>query len=120
MAHYAVIDKNNVVIFVHPGKDEGKDGIDWEKYYGAVRTSYNTLGNKHPNGTPFRYNFASIGYTFDPNFGVDGAFIPPKPYESWNLDLNTALWQPPIPIPETGGAWYWDEPTLSWIEVPLS
>jgi hypothetical protein len=94
VAHYAYLDANNVVTQVIVGKDEGEDGVDWEQYYGAVRTSYNTHGGQHTSGgTPFRYNYAGIGYTFDAEFGPYGAFIPPKPDEGdWILDPDTALW----------------------------
>lgn len=76
MAHYAFLDENNIVTEVIPGRDEWEivDGItDWEQAYGEVRgqvckrTSYN--GN-------IRYNYAGIGYTYDP---IDDAFIPPMP-----------------------------------------
>jgi hypothetical protein len=70
MAHYAYLDENNIVTQVIVGRDENDliDGVtSWEKYYGAVRTSYN--GN-------IRYNYAGIGYTYDP---IDDAFIAPMP-----------------------------------------
>lgn len=104
MAHYALLDENNIVVEVFVGKDEDDGDIDWEEYYGAVRTSYNTFANKHvEGGTPFRYNFAGIGYTFDPDFGTDGAFIPPKPNIGMQLDPETALWVTiPGIDPETG------------------
>ena len=117
MAHYAYLDESNIVTQVIVGKDEGEDGIDWEQYYGAVRTSYNTHGGEHPNGTPFRYNYAGIGYTFDPDFGTDGAFIPPQPFPSWTLNQSTALWDAPVPMPETEGMWAWDEDSLSWVDM---
>lgn len=117
MAHYAYLDENNIVTQVIVGKDEGEDGIDWEQYYGAVRTSYNTRGGQHPDGTPFRYNYAGVGYTFKPDFGPDGAFIPPQPFASWTLNPTTALWDSPTPMPETEGDWAWDEDTLSWVDA---
>jgi hypothetical protein len=117
MAHYAYLDENNIVTQIIVGKDENEDGVNWEEYYGAVRTSYNTHGGQHPNGTPFRMNYAGIGYFYDPDFGTEGAFIPPQPYPSWTLNSETALWDAPIPMPEEG-FWRWDEDTLSWIEVP--
>ena len=121
MAHYAYLDENSVVIDVIVGKDEGEDGVDWEQYYGAVRTSYNTHGGQHANGgTPFRYNYAGIGYTFSdaPEWSAQGgAFIPPQPYPSWVLNPDTALWDAPVPMPSEGGPWSWDEDTLSWVEV---
>jgi hypothetical protein len=97
VAHYAYLDADNVVTQVIVGKDEDDGGVDWEQYYGAKRTSYNTHGGVHVNGgTPFRYNYAGIGYTFSdaPEWSAQsGAFIPPKPAEGeWVLDPETALW----------------------------
>lgn len=87
MAHYAVLDDDNVVASVFVGRDEGDGGIDWEVYYaesaglpvGRVRrTSFNTLNGVHAfGGVPFRENFAAIGYTFDPSVGAAGVFLPP-------------------------------------------
>ena len=120
MAHYAYLDANSIVTQVIVGKDEGENGVDWEAYYGAVRTSYNTHGGQHLNGgTPFRGNFAGIGYRFDPDLGPDGAFISPRPFPSWALNPETALWEAPTPRPLDGLAWVWDEETLSWVEESL-
>lgn len=93
MAHYAFIDENYIVTEVIVGKDE--TNFDWEQYYGnkrgalCKRTSYNTYGNQHPDGTPFRGNYAGVGFTYDP---VRDAFIPPKPEGDWVLDEATLLW----------------------------
>lgn len=119
MAHYAFLDQNNIVTEVIVGKDENEDGVDWEQFYGEVRsqvckrTSYNTHGGAHSGGgTPFRKNYAGIGYTYDA--GRD-AFIPPQPFPSWAMDEDTCLWNPPTPYPDDGGQYMWDEDTLSWI-----
>lgn len=118
MAYYAFLDSNNVVTEVIPGKDEGEYGIDWEQWYGdfrgqvCKRTSYNTVANTHINGgTPFRGNYAGIGYTYRED--ID-AFVPPKPYASWTLDAN-AQWQAPVAMPTDGKMYSWDEATTSWI-----
>ena len=120
MAYYAFLDENNIVTGVIPGKDEGEDGIDWEQWYGdfhgqvCKRTSWNTVGNVHRNGgTPFRGNYAGIGYTYQQD--ID-AFVPPKPYASWILNASVQ-WQPPIPVPTDGKAYSWDEQTTSWTEI---
>lgn len=115
MAHYAYLDENNTVIQVTVGKDEGEGGIDWERYYGAKRTSFNTRGGIHlQGGQPFRKNYAGIGYIYD---AERDAFIPPRPYQSWQLDETTCLWNPPVPRPEDNDKrWDWDEATLSWAE----
>lgn len=114
MGHYAYLDEDNIVTQVIVGKDEGEDGIDWEQYYGAKRTSYNTQGGVHTSGgVPFRKNFAGIGYKYD---AQRDAFIPPQPYASWALNEQSCLWEPPVAMPQDGGSYEWDEPTGSWIK----
>lgn len=113
MAHYAYLNQNNLVTRVIVGKDEHELGIDWEAYYGAKRTSYNTVGGVHLlGGVPFRKNYAGIGYTYDPQ---RDAFIPPQPFPSWILNDETCLWDPPVQKPD--GNWWWDESTTSWKEI---
>ena len=121
MAHYAFLDENNIVTEVIVGKNEGEDSINWEQHYGSFRnqvckrTSYNTIGGVHNSGgTPYRKNYAGIGYTYD---AQRDAFIPPKPYNSWVLDENTCLWNPPTPAPNDGKMYSWNEETTSWVEV---
>lgn len=121
MAHYAFLDENNIVTEVIVGKDEGEDGIDWEQRYGEFRgqvckrTSYNTIGGVHTSGgTPFRKNYAGIGYTFD---AQRDAFVPPKPFASWTLNEQTCLWDAPVPMPTDGKRYSWDEATQTWVEI---
>ena len=119
MAHYAFLDENYVVTEVIVGRDESN--FDWERHYGDIRgqlckrTSYNTSGGVHVSGgTPFRKNYAGIGYTYDPQLD---AFIPPKPFASWILDETTCLWAAPTPMPTDGKLYHWDENTLAWTEI---
>ena len=89
----------------------------WEGYYGkgqlCKRTSYNTVGGVHQNGgTPFRKNYAGVGYTYDP---VRDAFYAPQPFESWTLNEDTCLWEAPVAYPEDENSYLWDEETLNWI-----
>ena len=121
MAHYAFLDENNIVTEVIVGKDEGEDGVDWEQHYGAFRgqtckrTSYNTIGGVHSGGgTPYRKNYAGIGYTYDAD---RDAFIPPQPFASWQLNEDTCLWDAPVPYPDDGEMYTWDEDTTSWLPV---
>ena len=116
MAHYAILDENNIVINVITGNDEGGE-TDWEVYYGNItgntvkRTSYNTCGGVHSLGkTPFRKNFAGIGYTYDV---VRDAFIPPKPFNSWVLDEDTCRWLPPKEKP-SDNEYKWNENNQTW------
>lgn len=121
MAHYAFLNENNIVTEVIVGKDEGN--FDWEQQYGSFRgqackrTSYHTYGGVHELGKiPFRKNFAGIGFTYDP---VRDAFIPPKHYQSWVLNEDTCLWEPPIPMPIDGNHYAWDESTISWKKLDI-
>jgi len=125
MAHYALLDENNVVTQVITGKDEGTDGVDWEQFYGnfhgqtCKRTSYNTFGNTHLlGGTPFRKNGASVGYTYDAS---KDAFIPPNPHTGWVLNNTTCLWEAPVDYPGgsegDGKNYYWNDSTEAWTLV---
>jgi hypothetical protein len=127
MAHYAFLDENNTVTEVIVGKNENEDNIDWEVHYGNFRgqtckqTSYNTQGGVHSlGGTPFRKNYAGIGYTYD---SERDAFIPPKPYASWQLEETSCLWEAPVAYPTDVGTeespkqYTWNEDTASWTLV---
>lgn len=121
MAHYAFLDENNYVIEVITGKDEGEQGINWEEYYGnfrgkpCKRTSYNTIGGIHLlGGTPFRKNYAGIGYKYD---GFRDAFIPPRPFLSWTLNEDSCHWEPPTPYPNDGNIYDWNEELREWVPV---
>ena len=72
------------------------------------QTSYNAS---------FRKNYAGIGFAYDP---VLDAFIPPQPYPSWLLNTTTCQWEAPVPYPNDGKTYVWDEATLSWVEVPTT
>jgi len=122
MAHFAKLNANNIVVFVTVGRqeDDGKES-ELSARTGDVykQTSYNTHGGVHAlGGTPFRKNYAGLGYTYD--VGRD-AFIPPKPYASWLLNENTCLWESPVPYPTDVGTeenrkrYIWDEATTSWV-----
>jgi len=123
MAHYAFINSNNIVTQVIVGRDEDDlaEGVtSWEEYYGermgerCLRTSYNTVGNQHTEGgTPFRGNYAGIGFKYDEDLD---AFIPPKPYASWTLS-DSYLWEAPVAYPEDGEQYVWNENQKNWEAV---
>ena len=110
MAHYAFLDESNVVTEVITGIDETEliEGKDPETWYGefrgqrCVRTSYN--GN-------IRKNYAGIGFFY--NETLD-AFIPPKLFNSWVLDEDTCRWVAPLPYPDDGKKYSWNETMGSW------
>ena len=118
MGHYAFLNMQNIVTEVIVGKDETDGPTNWEIHYGnfreqvCKRTSYNTKGGVHANGgTPFRKNYAGIGYTYDE---TRDAFIPPQPYDSWVLNETSCLWEAPVAYPTDGQPYGWNEETTTW------
>jgi hypothetical protein len=119
MAYYAILDENNIVVQVIVGRNENDtyndQPMDWEAYYGGKRTSYNTKGGVHLlGGVPFRKNYAGIGFTYDLS---RDAFIPPKPYPSWSLNEQTCIWDAPLPHPNDGKDYAWDEQDQQWVAI---
>lgn len=119
MAHFAKLDENNVVtqVVVVDNKDTADaSGVEkehigaahLEKILGGVwkQTSYNAK---------FRKNYAGIGYSYMPP-PIDG-FVPPRPFESWDLDPDTCQWVAPVAMPTDGKMYSWDEDTVSWKEI---
>lgn len=130
MAHYALINSDNIVVQVITGVDEniiqtdldgtqvGGSTLAWEQFYSSrpefaglkcKRTSYNNN---------IRGKFAGIGDTYDATFDV---FIEPKPFPSWKLNYTTFLWEAPIPMPDIveGYWWVWSETNKEWVKVAI-
>ena len=110
MAHYAFLNSKNIVTEVIPGINEN-DLIDakipelwYSEFRGqkCIRTSYN--GN-------IRFNYAGVGFKYDSTLD---AFIAPKPHKSWKLDKEVCQWIAPIPYPEDGLMYWWNEEVLDW------
>jgi hypothetical protein len=86
-----------------------------------IQTSYNTRGGVHydpetnqpsaDQSKALRKNYAGIDYTYD---RTRDAFIAPKPYDSWLLDEQSCLWNPPVEYPTDGKSYHWDEQTKEW------
>ena len=113
MAHFAKLGANGKVIQVLTLNNDdmlNADGVEDEavgqQYLEQhnnwpaqmwIQTSYNTAGGQHKNGgTPFRGNYAGIGYTWDED---DQIFWPKKPHASWTKNISTASWDAPITYP---------------------
>jgi hypothetical protein len=118
MAHFAKLDENNNVLEVHVvdngvlldehGNESEEKGIqfliEWSGGYTYWKqTSY--------NGS-FRKTYAAPGGYYDP---INNAFVPPKYNPSWILNEETYRWEPPIPYPNDGNYYAWDEATVSWL-----
>ena len=124
MAHFAELDKTNIVtqvivisnddILDNDGNESEEIGVNFlENLFGHrnwKQTSYN--GN-------FRKRYAGIGYKYHED--VDG-FSEPQPYPSWILDNETLEWIPPIPMPDNSGKpilHIWDEENLQWVYLEV-
>jgi hypothetical protein len=115
MAHYAFLDKNNIVTEVITGIDETEtiEGLTPEEWYGkfrgqkCVRTSYNHN---------IRAHFAGVGFKYYTHFYV---FIPPRPYKSWKMNYTTFDWEAPTAKPTEieGYIWLWSEDNTEWIKL---
>ena len=118
MANFAQLDENYIVLQVNVVNNETINDLPFpesepvgvaflQSLFGSAtiwkQTSYNAN---------FRKNFAGIGYTYDP---VLDAFIAPQLYPSWLLNTATCQWEAPVPYPDDGGYYVWDEATLSWV-----
>ena len=105
MSHFAKIDSNNIVTEVIVAEQDFINSGAVGDSFLWIQTSYN--GN-------FRKNYAGIGYTYDK---TRDAFIPPKPYPSWTLNEDTCLWEAPVPYPNDGNMYEWNETDQQWDEV---
>jgi hypothetical protein len=109
MAHAAELDHWDRVIRVIVVSNDPEPNVEqWcSDTYGGhwKQTSYSAS---------IRKNFAGIGYTY--NADLD-AFVPPKPYPSWLLDEATCQWKAPVPMPQDGGMYEWDEAAGEWVVV---
>lgn len=121
MAHFAELDANNVVlrvIVVNNSDTSDANGVEkeyigkafCERLFGGnwVQTSYNSN---------FRKRYAGIGFTYD---AVRDAFIPPKQSENWVFNESICAWEPPVPMPQDGNTYIWNEATQTWDALPTA
>ena len=127
MAHFAKLGTGNIITTVEVVHNDvaitEQAGIDFiNKLYNTrdvwKQTSYNTRGGVHQLGnTPFRKNFAGVGFKYDQ---TRDAFIAPKPYASWILNETTCQWEAPVAYPDDGQKYQWNDDSESWVLVDNS
>ena len=121
MAHFAKLGTGNIIERVEVVSNNiaqtEQAGVEFlQNLYKDIsawkQTSYNTRGGEHiMGGTPFRKNYAGIGYIYNQ---TKDAFIPPKPFNSWILNETTCLWEAPVTYPDDGERYTWNESTTTW------
>jgi len=123
MSHYAKVENGIVTQVIVAEQDfiDAQEGT-W------VQTSYNTYGGVHyspdsgqpDGGIALRKNYAGVGYIYD---SARDAFYGQQPYASWALNEATCLWESPVPYPDDGERYIWDEDayqednTTGWITI---
>ena len=123
MGHYAKVEDGLVTQVIVAEQDFIDTGAMGDPSL-WIQTSYNTRGGVHyaPNsdtpdeGVALRKNYAGRDYTYDTE---RDAFIAPKLFASWTLNEDTCCWEPPVPYPDDGKFYEWDEETTNWVEVDL-
>lgn len=118
MAYFAELDSSNKVLRVI-GVDNfkcmdrhGNEVIDLGAEFCKALFGEHTVWKQTSFNAKFRKNYAGIDYFYDETLD---AFIPPKPYPSWVLNTNTCLYEAPIPCPEDGQKYRWDEDSVQWV-----
>ena len=121
MAHYALLNSENVVVNVITGVNETETQMDngvevggsaeaWEAFYASQPWNSGLTCNRTSYNNSVRKQFAGIGFTYDT---VADVFVTPQPYPSWTLDENHD-WQPPVAMPTDGEMYTWNEDTQAW------
>lgn len=111
MSHFAKVENGIVTAVIVATPSFINTLPDFDSW---IQTSYNTYGGTHRlGGTPLRKNYAGVGYSYD---ALKDVFIPPKQFESWILNEETCLWEPPIEYPNDGKIYDWNENTKTWEE----
>jgi hypothetical protein len=115
MGHFAKIENGlvtQVIVAEQEVINSGLFGTGW------LQTSYNTRGGIHygqdgqpDDGIAIRANYAGIGYTYD---STNDVFYAPQPYPSWTISAPTWIWISPVPYPNDGNYYVWNEETKTW------
>ena len=127
MSHFAyiseIIDGKAIVEKVIVIEQDEINSGRWGDPSRWIQTSYNTHGGIHyqPNSDipsddqskALRGNYAAIGFIYD---AVNDVFYEQKPYNSWTLNESTWTWEPPVPYPNDGKQYAWNDSELTWVE----
>ena len=103
MIQWAMLDEDNIVVNVTISQDYNFGG-DW------LAANFGGEWRELPDDG----RGVGIGGTWDETLN---AFIPLKAYPSWILNTETPVWEAPIPMPEDGGVYSWDEQAGAWVEA---
>jgi len=120
VAHFAELDEHNTVTrVVVISNDDILDENGQESEALGVALCHEIVGSGTWVQTSFNNNFRKLygqpGMMYAPD--ADVFYNPVGPFPSWSLDDNYD-WQAPVPHPNDGNPYTWDEDSLTWVEVP--
>jgi hypothetical protein len=120
MAHFALLDENNNVIQIDAVNNEVVNNLPFpesesigiaflKSVYGEATNWLQTSYNNN-----FRGIYATVGGFYDPELDL---FVSIKLHASWVRTQTGTAWEPPIPYPDDGKDYLWNEDTVAWVEV---
>jgi len=118
MAHFAKIENNIVTQVIVVNNEDIIDEQGNESEALGIQLCKELLGGEWRQtsyNNSFRKKYAGIGDTYD---STRDAFISPQPYPSWVLDENTCRWESPVPYPNDGNMYIWNEELVNWELMP--
>lgn len=99
---FAQIDENNIVTNIKVVQRAFLESNP-QRYQGRwVETFFDTADK----------TYAGIGFEY---LESEQDFRPPQPYPSWTWANKN--WNPPTPMPSTGGPYRWSEEDLEWVAI---
>lgn len=122
MAHFAKLDENNVVLEVNVVDNSDIQDLEFPESEPVGIAFLTQWDGSHQNwkqtsyNGKFRKNFAGRFFTYDEQ---RDAFIAPKPYSAWILNEETCQWEPPIPFPDDGNDYFWNDYTNNWEQLDV-
>jgi hypothetical protein len=97
----------------HPNRNVATDEIDESAQWTTAYTEAIVVAEDDVRA----YVEVHVAELVSDGLGVpSGPPPPPKPFDSWLLDEDSCLWQPPTPYPDDGEQYMWDETTVSWVQ----
>lgn len=116
MAHFAQLDENNIVVNVCKVNNEDIDNLEFpdsepigRSFMESVTGHANWKQTSYNNN--FRVRYAGVGFYYDPQ---RDAFIEPKEFASWVFDETLVSWVAPVPYPDDGLEYVWNEEMVNW------
>lgn len=116
MAHFAKIENGIVTQVIVIANDKAPGEFPESEIPGAEFCS-NLLGGEWKQtsyNSNFRKRYAGIGYEYN---SEHDAFIAPKQFNSWILNLEKLEYEAPIPYPDDGFDYEWNEDSTSWVKI---